>query len=696
MSKGRQSTIPFHQQPRRQPTLRIGNVALPLPEVIKRAIAAYNGRDWDGAEQLCRAVLRVSANYFDALNLLGIIAAQSKRLEEAADMLGRAVAVRPDNVPALSNLGALLQELHRFDEALTQLDRAIAVKPDYAEAYGNRGVALKELKQLEAAVASYDKAISLKPDYAIAYYNRGIALNELKQLEAAVASYDQAISLKPDYAEAYYQRGNTLQELTQLTAAVASYDKAIGIRPDYAELYSARGVALRVLGQLDAALDSCDHAIGIRPGYAEAYNHRGMVLKDLARLNDAVSNYDQAISLKPDYAEAYSNRGIALKELQQWAAAVASYDRAISLKPDLAQAHYNRGNTLAGVKLLSAAVESYDTAIAIDPGYSAAYWNKGIALLLNGDYARGWPLYERGWELKHRGEPRCFSQPLWLGSESIKDKTILLHSEQGLGDTIQFSRYARLVAEMGAKVVMEVQKPLLPLLQGLAGVAGFVEKGKALPAFDFHCPLLSLPLAFKTEVATIPVAKAYLRSNDERVGYWANQLRSGTRPRVGLVWSGSATHKNDHNRSIALQSILPYLPRGVDYVCLQKELRDADKVALAQSSILYFGDAIKDFSDTAALCDLMDVVISVDTSVAHLAGSLGKKTWVLLPYAPDWRWLLNRRDSPWYPGARLYRQEKAGDWAAVFSSVKNDLNSLVVSANLTYENTEMTECVCPG
>jgi len=327
------------------------------------------------------------------------------------------------------------------------------------------------------------------------------------------------------------------------------------------------------------------------------------------------------------------------------------------------------------LKQFDAAVTSFDKAIDLKPDFAEAYWNKSLTLLLTGDFDQGWRLYEWRWEREFPTSPiRNFQQPLWLGNETLAGKTILLHAEQGLGDTIQFSRYASLVADLGAHVIMEVAKPLLGLFAGLAGVSRLIAKGSPLPVFDYHCPLLSLPLAFKTELGSIPFPQQYLHVDASRLEQWSQTLGEKTRPRVGLVWSGSTTLINDHNRSIPLSLLIPQLPPDYQYVSLQKEVRDNDRPILqASTDILHFGDELSDFSDTAALCELMDVVISVDTSVAHLSGALGRPTWVLLPFVPEWRWLLDRDDSPWYASMKLYRQNTAGDWDSVFARVRADL-----------------------
>ena len=299
---------------------------------------------------------------------------------------------------------------------------------------------------------------------------------------------------------------------------------------------------------------------------------------------------------------------------------------------------------------------------------------QSIILMLNGDFTNGLPLYELRWKTKElKMKSRNFSKPLWLGEESLTGKTILLHSEQGFGDTIQFCRYAKMVRNLGAKVILEVPLPLVDLLRSLDGVDELIPKDSELSDFDFHCPLLSLPLAFKTELSSIPNAPHYIYSNQVKRKYWLNKLGAPSKKRIGIVWSGSLGHSNDRNRSLRLEEIKQYLPNGFEYISLQKEIREADQSTLINSGIGHFGPELQDFSDTAAICDLMDLVISVDTSVAHLAAALGKPTWILLPFNPDWRWLLDREDSPWYPTVRLFRQSSTQQWSSVLKRVAQNL-----------------------
>jgi hypothetical protein len=403
------------------------------------------------------------------------------------------------------------------------------------------------------------------------------------------------------------------------------------------------------------------------------------VLRDLKRPAEALAAFDRALQLKPDFAEALSNRGLVLHELDRLDEALAAYDRSLQLRPDLADSHANRGNALQELGRHEEALAAYGRALAAWPGHEAIYLNESLSRLVTGDLAGGWPRYE--WRWQHNSElppARQFAEPLWLGREPIAGRTILVYAEQGLGDTIQFCRYARLLAERGATVLLRVQPPLVALLQGLEGVSLVFGAGEAPPPFDVHCPLLSLPLAFGTTLETIPPGGAYLRPTGAtfagRLAAWGARLGATDRPRVGLVWSGNVHHKNDRNRSIPLQAFAAIASPRARFIALQNEIRDADRAVLAQrGDIEWHGDALVDFAETAALVAQLDLVISVDTSVAHLAAAMGKPVWLLLPLNPDWRWLLGREDSPWYESMRLFRQTRRAAWGDVLERVGEEL-----------------------
>src|SRR3984957_10262295 len=498
-----------------------------------------------------------------------------------------------------------------------------------------------------------------------------IVQSGLGKKAAALASYDRALSLRSDHAEVLCNRGVTLHQLERFEEARPSYARALASRADYAEALSNRGNTLRSLNRLDEALASYDRALAARPDYAEALCNRGAALHEQNRFEEAVASYDRALTIRPDYINALCNRGGALQRLGRFDEALASYDRALAVRPDYAEAVCNRGVTLHEMRRFDEALASYAGALAVRPDYAEAHFNEGLCRALRGDYQRGLPKFEWRWQAEQSQQKRNFREPLWLGSEEIAGKTILLHAEQGFGDTVQFCRYVPLVAARGAGVVLEVQRPLRRLmsglsrnglflnglflnglflngfpLNGLAGAPETVARGEPLPAFDLHCPLLSLPLAFGTGLETIPSAAPYLRAEAQSLANWKERLAPARRRRIGLCWSGGPTLRH---RSMKLKELLPLLDLEFDatLVSLQREVPSEDVPMLRnQSKLLHFGDELQDFSETAALISQLDLVISVDTGVAHLAGALARLVWVLLPFVPDWRWQHRGRHQP--------------------------------------------------
>ncbi len=617
---------------------------------------------------------------------------QQSRLDEARALYEETLRRLPLHSHAWHLLGIVALQSQEPEHALLHIEKAIAVDPQVAEFHNSMGNALALLHRHAAAVPNYDRSIALKPDVAETHFNRGNALFHTERHEAAVAGYDAAIVLNSDYADAYNNRGLALAALRRYAAALASYDAAIALRADFALAYSNRGLVLKELDRFEEALSSYDRAIALKPDFAEAHSNRGLALKELNRFDDALLSYDRAIALKPDFAEAHSNRGLALKELNRFDDALLSYDRAIALKPDFAEAYSNRGLVLQDRHQLDAALADFSRAIALKADFAVAYFNRAMASLMVGDYQNGWLDYEWRWQGDNGPiikDVRHLAQPCWLGQESIAGKTILLHSEQGLGDTIQFCRFAKWVADCGARVIVEVQQPLHRLLAGLQGVSQVVTQGDTRPAFDCYCPLMSLPLAFKTTLATLPARIPYIESDANKALYWKEKLGDGVKLRVGLVWSGGfRAHQpelwaiNDR-RNVPLSKFASLKHPDIEFFSLQKgqpaesELADLVSAHWNGPHLTDFTAELGDFADTAALLEQLDLLISVDTSMAHLAGAMGKPVWILNRFDACWRWLLDRTDSPWYPTARLYRQESAGDWDGVIRRVAADLHARV-------------------
>ncbi len=505
---------------------------------------------------------------------------------------------------------------------------------------------------------------------AFEMYERG-------QVEQAEVIYTKILQSHEQNFEALQMLATIALQKNNVTLAVELFNRAIAVKSDCVEVFYNRGIALFYLGRNEAALESYNQALMIKPDYAEALNNRGIVLESLARHEEALKSYNHALTFNPVNAKTYYNRGITLRKLKRHTEALESYHQALAINPYYPEALYNRGMVFADLKDHEKALESYHQAQCLNPDYAQAHWNEGLCRLLLGDFELGWQKYEWRWKNEFfKPELRNFQQSLWLGKENIENKTLLLHSEQGLGDTIQFCRYVKKVKELGVKVIVEVQAPLKTLLQNLEGVSIILSKGEALPDFDYHCPLMSLPLVFKTNIHNIESVK-YLKSDSAKTEIWKSKLNLTQKLKVGIVWRGNAKHQNDLNRSIPLEKFTVLLANvNADFYCLQKELSSTEESILTQTNIPFLGNELNDFSDTAALIELMDVIISVDTSVAHLAGAMGKKVWILLAFNSDWRWLLDRNDSPWYESAKLFRQDETQDWANVMTVVNHELKKL--------------------
>ncbi len=651
---------------------------LPLHLVVGNlgTIASQKG-DFDEALKFYEQAIMINPNYAGAYSNRGNAFKELNRFEEALLSYDSAVELDSNYVDAYSNRGITLHNLNRFEEALASFDRAILLSPNYVEAYFNQGITLHKLTRFEEAIASFHVVIALDVNYAEAYYNQGNALKELKRFEDALNNYNQTIAIKPNHSDAYINRGMTLHELKRFEDAVASYDKGLAIHSNNANTYSNKGLALQELRRFEEALCSYDQAIAIDANHADAYSYRGIVLKNLKRYDEALISYQQSISIHPNYVQAHSNLGNALGELRRFDEALICYDRAIDIDPNYANAHYNRGIVLQETKRFDEAVDSYERAIEIDANYANAYWNKSVLHILKGEYLQGWALFEWRWKREEcQNKLKNTTKPLWLGESSLKNKTIVIYPEQGFGDYIQFIRYAPMLEQLDARVILEVPVLLITVVSTLKGQFTFIEKGKELPDFDYHCPVMSLPHAFKTTVDSIPNQVPYFSVNQTKKQTWQARLGEKKQRRVGFVCSGNSGHKNDHNRSILIQSLQSLFDLPVEFHCLQKEIREDDAVFIqSQINIHTHTELLEDFSDTAALIDEMDLVISVDTSVAHLAGALGKETWILLPYVPDYRWMLEREDSPWYPTAKLFRQSAIGEWGDVINDIKQALQS---------------------
>lgn len=660
-----------------------------IAEALQRAQRRYDAGDWRSAEALCTSILKASPQHQEAMELLGIIAARTRRLHVALRLFGQLARSRPSNPTAHINYANALFQAGNLEEALQGFNRALELDPARTDAHNGRGSVLQALGRGEPALESYARAIDLDPRNHAAHRNRGALLWELRRPREALASYERVLELAPGSGEAYYNCGIALQALGRLEDSLRHFDRAVQLQPDKVEAYNSRGNTLQALGRFSEALQSFDRAIKLAPDRAQVHYNRGIALQALGRFAEALQSAERTLELVPDKLEAHANRGVALCSLGRPLEALQSYQGALQLVPNSSEPHrvpeaWARQDALPVTAGPSSRVTS-----GLVPSDAWIYENRGFARLLSGDLPGGWLDNEWRW-LAHPGtaDSRYPGRTLWLGRESLAGRTIVLHSEQGLGDTLQFCRYAKRLAGLGAEVILEVQPPLAKLLTSLQGVSRVVVRGDPPPLFDYHCPLLSLPLALGTTLESIPADVPYITSDPGKTHAWADRLGAHRNLRVGLVWASG--HRPDQpetwgpnrRRDIPLAKFAALSKPAIEIYSLQKgqpaesELTELRAAGWAGPNLIDFTASLHDFSDTAALVANLDLVISVDTSTAHLAGAMAKPVWLLNRFDTCWRWLLERTDSPWYPSLRIYRQPRPADWDAVVERVRNDLFSL--------------------
>jgi tetratricopeptide (TPR) repeat protein len=582
----------------------------------------------------------------DELHALARTACQEGRLAEGIAYAREALAIDPGRARTHLLLGMALAQSGLASEALASLDRAIELAPDLAAAHGNRADVLLDLRRHAEAIESYDRALEIEPQSLDNWCNRAAALLDLGRNEEALACYDRVLAITPDHVNALVARGLALHALDRCEEAVAILDRALALAPDHLLAHRTRGVALLKRDRYREALASFERVLAQRPQDEDALYNVGFTLAANERDAEALAIYDRLLAANPKHIEALMGRGAALQNLTRFAEAVAAYEQVLAIDPQRADAHYTAA----------------------------------MALLSLGDYRRGLPEYE--WRRRIAAGSgavvRAFREPIWLGDRPLAGRTLLIHAEQGMGDVLHAVRYVPQLVRLGARVILQVHAALKPLLAGLDGVAMVVGKDEPLPPFDCHCPVMSLPYAFKTELATIPADVPYILALPERVAQWRERLPQTRQLRVGIVWCGNPAFKDDRRRSLRLAQITPILTTpGVSFVSLNPGISAADVAELAgRSNVAHFGAEFRDFADTAALVSQLDLVITSDTSVAHLVGAMGRPVWIMLGFAPDWRWAHDSDRSSWYPTARLFRQSAAGNWDEVIERVRRELVAL--------------------
>jgi tetratricopeptide (TPR) repeat protein len=572
----------------------------------------------------------------------------------------------------------------RLDEAGRLYDAVLAVDPRHADALHLSGVLKNQQGEPAEALRLVAAALRAKPNAVNTLMSHGVILDALKRHEEALASFDRVLAQGAGDASLHYNRGNALRSFGRIAEALHSFDRAIEFAPDLGVAHHNRASALAALERCEEALGGFDRALALDLNTADrisALSNRGKTLVKLRRLEEALASYDQALALAPDHVDTLVRRGTALTRLGRCGEALAAFAGALRIDPDCLDAYVNRGNAYAVLKQFDAALADFAFVTARQPDHADANFNEALVRLCLGDFGRGWRKYEYRWDCSQLAAARPkIARPMWHGDTDPRGKTILLYAEQGMGDVLQFVRYAPLLAARGAKVIVGVHRPLAAVMTGVPGVAQVIADGEALPNFDLYCPMMSLPLAFGTDLATIPATVPYIRAQQARIDRWRERLPQTGRLRVGICWAGTAAHQNDRRRSIPLATFAKILSvEGLDFVNLQKEVTEADAAILNAHGVAQLGQDFADFADTAAVVAQLDLVIAVDTSIVHLAGAMAKATAALIAFTPDFRWMLGRTDTPWYPTMRLYRQDEIDDWTAPLERLRQELAGVVRS-----------------
>lgn len=635
------------------------------------------------AERQYHLVLATQPNRHDVLGALAQIAFMTGRPGDSADLLRRAIAAKPDAVEYYSNLGMVLAAQRRFDEAIDVFRGALGLRPDQPEVLNNLGGALKELDRPAEAEAHFRRAVAFRPNFAEALSNLGIALQQQDKFAEAIDAFRRSLSLRPDNARTWANLGNVLLKQEKFPDAADAYRRALAIEPANADAHFSLGCALHRQKLPREAAAAYRAAIAARPDFADAYYNLGRAVHDQGAAEEAQALYRRATELRPGYLEAANNLGIVLQELGRWDESAAVLRDALRAHPESAHTHNSLGNALVALGRMDQGIDAYRRAVSLQPDFPEATWNLGIALLTTGQLRDAWPAYEARRVVQTVSHVPPFPQPQWTG-EPLDGRTILLHAEQGFGDTLQFVRYAPMVRrQSGGRVILLCPRSLHRLIRGHLDIEHLVGGGDPVPTFDVQCPLPSLPGIFETSLETIPNTVPYLFPNPGDVKAWHDRLaREPGRLKVGLSWSGNPEHANDRNRSLPLAALAPLaFSPDVTFVSLQKGAGAAQAAAPPPGMrLLDWTSEINDFADTAALVANLDLVISVDTAVVHLCGATGRPVWVLLPTPADWRWMIHRADSPWYPTARLFRQPNRGDWPTCLERLRREFETFVTES----------------
>jgi tetratricopeptide (TPR) repeat protein len=648
-----------------------------IPQVYQRAVELHQSGRLAEAQALYQQVLAQQPAHADAWHMLAGLAHQSGNQSIALECVQRAIGCNPSAAVYHASDGVILAAIGQSDDAIAAYRQAVLLQPNLAGAHANLANLLKDKGQGAQAIEHYRLALTHRPDHPPTLHNLALTLKQEGILDDAIAHFRRAAELQPDLIDSRLQLSECLKDAGRLDESIAETCRVLALKPDSAPAHNSLGLALQESQRLDEAITAFRHAIALDPKFAAGYTNLGGALERKRESSEAVDVLRRAVELEADSPAAHLNLANSLLSLGQLDEARKEYETAIALRPNFPEALTSLGKLHSETGDFDAAIQCYQRALSIQPDFHKATLNWSILLLLRSDFERGLPMYESRRRIKSLGADRGLGGRKWNG-ENLEGRSILLHWEQGMGDTIHLVRYARILKSRGASVSLLCQPPLKRLLSGQCDLEIVVGQGEPLPPYDFYCPLPSLPLLVGMTLANIPSDVPYLMAEAPLVEHWkATLAQQPAGPRVGLVWAGSPQHQNDRNRSIALADLTPLKAAGnVNFYSLQKGPAAEQAKATPQLEMVDWTAQLADWADTAALISSLDLVITVDTAVAHLAGALGKPVWVLLAFLPDWRWMLNREDSPWYPTMQLFRQKTRGDWRVPIEKVAAQLAEL--------------------
>lgn len=719
----------------------MADIPLNSVQALNEGIAHHRAGRLAEAEAVYRKLLDGEPENSNVLHLLGVIAAQRKEFDRAVALIKRAIAIDGTTCEFYRNLGNAFQENGNRGSAAEAYRNALKLRPSDVEVQTGLAEALRQeeeqrrppipnpafeqgnqlmgQRRFDEAMAAYRRAIEVDSKAVGAWCNLGVALKQSRRYDESIAALKNALRGQPDFHSAMYNLGATYSDAGRIDEAIEAFESAAAFQPSHAESHFQLGMLLIRAGKHETAMRHIQRALALNPRHAEASHAMGFCLGQLGKHDDAIAMYRQALSINPNYSEAYLNLGIAYfskREFEQAAAAfehgtridpqsadlffnlacvqaeqgvsnsdsqgdaVASYREVLRLRPDHYKASANLGMLLQALGRFEEAKAVFEHALSMNSEAAELHWNLGLLLLTTRNFSQGWREIEWRWKWKDIPVPgRNLPQPRWDGSD-LNGKTILLHAEQGFGDTIQFIRYVPMVVERGGRVILSCPHALSDLLRLAYPEIELAREGDALPSFDVHCPLMSLPLLFDTQVNTIPAPIPYLKVDEALAAKWAARIKSrNAKLRVGIVWAGNSNHPNDRSRSMKFNQILPLAQvDGVQFYNLYLGLTQADRdMWNGHLELIDLTEHLQNFAETAAMISCLDLVIAVDTAVAHVAGAIAKPVWLMIAHLPDWRWMLDRDDTPWYPTMRLFRQKSPGDWADVVKRIAEALGQMV-------------------